>query len=168
MLSNITRLALAAAALAIVALPAVSQRATPDDQKAIAAAKELMIATGADKSIDVMLGNMIPQLAAAFKSQRPDKAKEIDDVMRAMALRMYDRKKEMLDLLAPVYAKHFNAAEIGEVTAFFKSPIGLKFVAKQPQVLNESMQIGRQWGERIGSELELEMRRELKSRGIEL
>lgn len=167
MISNTSRMALAVA-FVVLAFPAASQRATTDDQKAIAAAKELMAATGADKAVDVMLGNMIPQMAAVFKSQRPDKANEIDDVMREMAMRMHERKKDMLDLLAPIYAKHFSAAELGEVTAFFKSPIGVQFIAKQPQILNESVQVGRQWGQRIGADLELEMRRSLKSRGIDL
>lgn len=167
MMSSTARLALAAA-LVLLAVPAASQRAAQDDQKAIAAAKELMVATGADKSVDVVLANMVPQIAAMLKTQRPDKANEIDDVMREMAMRMHERKKEMLDLIAPVYARHFSAAEIGEVTAFFKSSIGVKFIAKQPQIQNESMQVGRQWGQRIASDLELEMRRLLKSRGIDL
>jgi hypothetical protein len=41
-------------------------------------------------------------------------------------------------------------------------------VEAQPEIIRQSMSAGQIWGQRIGAELDAEMRRELKKRGIDL
>lgn len=163
-----TRLTAAVALCLVLAIPALSQRAAAPSPDGIAAAKELMTITGADKNMDIMMANMIPQFAAIQKQQRPDQAAAIDEVFASLSTRMMARKQEMLDLIAPLYAERFSADELKQVIAFFKSPTGVKFVAAQPDILQRSMLIGQQWGQRIGAEIDAEVRRELKKKGIDL
>lgn len=55
--------------------------------------------------------------------------------------------------LAPIYANHFSDAEIKELTAFFRSPVGGKWSQLMPQIQRESYNagdaLGYQMGERI-------------------
>jgi Uncharacterized protein conserved in bacteria (DUF2059) len=54
----------------------------------------------------------------------------------------------MLELTAPLYAERFSTAELKEAIAFYKSPTGAKFIAAQPQILEQSIAIGQSWGAR--------------------
>jgi len=48
---------------------------------------------------------------------------------------------EMMAEIVPLYARHFTVAEIREMTAYYKTPIGKKMLEKMPAIMNESMQI---------------------------
>ncbi len=65
----------------------------------------------------------------------------------------WDRMLERLDteecerLVVEVWDRHFTHQDILELIAFSESPVGHKLVRKQPEVLAESMEAGRRWGE---------------------
>jgi hypothetical protein len=46
---------------------------------------------------------------------------------------------EMVNVSVEVYARHFTAAELREITAFYRSPVGTKLLAKMPELQQESM-----------------------------
>jgi uncharacterized protein len=163
------RAALLCAAL-LVAAPALAQQKapTPADPAAVAAAKDLLLAMGSMKQFEIAINTMSRGMANEFKKQLPAKGKEIDDVMELMAAKFNARKDEMLTLVAPLYAEKFTVAELTEIGAFYKTPIGQKMIATQPEILQRSMQIGMAWGATIGKEVEAEARKELKKRGVDL
>lgn len=45
------------------------------------------------------------------------------------------------DVYYPAFSKHFTVAEIKELTAFYESPIGQKFISTTPTVMQESATI---------------------------
>ena len=49
---------------------------------------------------------------------------------------------DALEKMFPIYAKYFTAAEMKQITAFYKTPIGAKMLTTMPQVINESMLAG--------------------------
>ncbi len=51
---------------------------------------------------------------------------------------------EALEKMYPIYAKYYTPAEMKQITAFYKTPIGAKVLTTMPQVLNESMMAGLQ------------------------
>lgn len=150
------------------AAPVAAQQKPPIDPAAVTAAKELLLAMGSMKQFEVAINTMSRGLAEAFKKQAPGKGKEIDEVMGLMANKFNARKDEMLLLVAPLYAEKFTVGELTEIGNFYKTPIGQKMIATQPEILQRSMQIGMNWGQAIGQEVELEARKELKKRGVEL
>ena len=153
----------------VVASPATAQKAPgAPDPAAVAAARELLIAMGSMKQFEVAIDTMSRGMADVFKKQAPAKAQEIDEVMALMAAQFNARKEEMLTLVAPLYAEKFTPAELNEIGGFYKTPIGQKMIATQPEILQRSMQIGMAWGQAIGQEVEQEARKELKKRGVEL
>lgn len=156
--------------LAIVVAGAAAAQKAPagSDPAAVAAARELLIAMGSMKQFEVAIDTMSRGMADAFKRQAPAKAQEIDEVMALMAAKFNARKEEMLTLVAPLYAEKFTPAELNEIGAFYKTPIGQKMIATQPEILQRSMQIGMAWGQAIGQEVEQEARKELKKRGVDL
>lgn len=145
-----------------------AQKAPAHDPERIAAAKALFVAMGAEEQFDTVIKTMLTGMAAQFKQRQPSAAKEIDDVMARMVEKFIARKSEVTDMTAPHYADAFTVAEIKQITAFYQSDIGKKLVKEQPAIMQKSMMQGMQWGQKIGREVELEARQELKKRGVEL
>jgi hypothetical protein len=73
-----------------------------------------------------------------------------------------------MELIAAIYASKLSEAEMKDLTAFFSKGAGAAFIAKQPEILTESMAAGQQWGEKIGVEIEQQIRDEHKKRGIKI
>jgi hypothetical protein len=140
---------------------------TPDRAR-IEAAKEMLKVTGAAKQFDEAVPLMFDQLARSFAQLAPHKGKEIREVFEQITPRFLQRKDELIDQIAAVYAAEMNLDDLNAVIAFYKSPVGLRFAGLQPKVMRESMVLGQRWGERLGRELQEEARRELKRRGIEM
>jgi hypothetical protein len=51
---------------------------------------------------------------------------------------------------------------------FYSSPLGQKTIQAMPLLMNESMQVGQQWGQALGPEIQTRIRARLKKEGFEL
>jgi len=93
----------------------------------------------------------IPQIIGSFKNLRSDIPEkiwtELEKEMSGEAL------EELVNLLVPIYKKHFTHEEIKQMVQFFESPAGKKFAEKSPVITQESMMIGQQWGMKIGEKI---------------
>ena len=157
---------LALAAL-LVATPLTAQKA-PTDPARVAAAKELMTAMGSDAQFKVGIETMTNGMSEMVKKRQPSKAKEIDEVFALMRSKFIAKSGDVVDMVAPLWAEKFTVDELKEIGKFYKSPIGAKLIASQPEIMQKSMQLGMTWGQKIGVEVEAEAKAELKKRGIEL
>lgn len=138
------------------------------DPARVAAAKQMMEAAGAARQFDEVMPLIADQMSQSFRRVAPDKGNEISEVFRALVPRFLDRKGELLEQIAALYAAELTLDELNSIVAFYKSPVGAKFAAVQPGIMRQSMALGQRWGQRIGIELDAEARRELKKRGIDL
>jgi uncharacterized protein len=60
---------------------------------------------------------------------------------------------ELVDMVIPIYDKHFTHDDIKELIKFYSSPIGKKFIKVQPQLTYESMEVGQEWGRRLSEKI---------------
>ncbi len=56
----------------------------------------------------------------------------------------------MIDLILPIYSKHFTLEELEQLIAFNRTPLGQKVIAEMPMVMKESMSAGQEWGRQLG------------------
>lgn len=54
---------------------------------------------------------------------------------------------ELINKMIPVYQQHFSSADIKGLLAFYRSSLGQKLVKTQPEIMQQGMQIGQQWGQ---------------------
>jgi hypothetical protein len=141
-------------------------KAPPD--ASLAAAQELIVATGASKQFEAVVPLMVKQLEPVLIQMVPGKETEIKEIMALMVERFSERRSEMLDIIAKIYAMKLSEAEMKDLSAFFSKGAGAAFIAKQPEIVTESMAAGQQWGEKIGVEIEQQIRQELQKRGIKI
>ncbi|MGE0766026.1 MAG: DUF2059 domain-containing protein [Hyphomicrobiaceae bacterium] len=146
--------------------PLAAQKAPDADPAAVAAAQELMHAAGATRQFEAVIPSLVQQMTAIFVQQQPAHERVIRQAFAGVALRMTERKNELIVEIAKLYAQQFSLAELRELTQFFADGVGKRFVDKQLVILPQSMAIGQQWGARIGAEVDAEMRKELRKRGV--
>jgi uncharacterized protein len=162
------RAALAAAAwLAVLALTAPLNAQGPDAAR-LAAAKDMMQSAGVAKQFDEVMPLLARQLSTGFIAVAPDRADEIRQVFMELTAKFVDRKNELIDQIATAYAEQLTLEDLNAITAFYRSPAGVKFVQVQPQMMRQALALGQRWGAQIGREIEAEARRELQKRGIPL
>lgn len=134
----------------------------------LAAARELIVATGASKQFETVVPMMVKQIEPILLQMAPGKDAEIKEITGLIVERFSARKAEMMEIIAGIYAAKLSESEMKELTAFFSKGDGAAFIAKQPEILTESMQAGQKWGEKIGLEIEQEIKSELNKRGIKI
>lgn len=145
-----------------------AQTGDAERQARLAAALELMEAAGSAKQFEQVMPLLASSMTQTFTALRPQSAREIREVMAEVVKRFSNRKQEMIDKIAEMYAVELTVDELKELTRFYTSPVGAKFIAIQPKVAQQTMVLGQQWGRSIGREIDEEARRELKKRGVDL
>jgi hypothetical protein len=160
-------LVIAALLAALLSAPASLCAQSPDPAR-LAAAHELMEVAGVAKQFNEVMPVLAQRLGEAFVAVAPDKADEIREVFKQIAVKFVDRKGELIDQIAALYAEKLSAEDMTAIVAFYKSPVGARFISIQPEMSRQAMTLGQRWGSAIGREIEAEARRELKKRGIEL
>lgn len=146
----------------------VSAEAQKPAEQSLVAARGLMLATGASKQFETVVPMMVKQLEPLLLQMAPGKDQEIKEIMGLMVERFSQRKSEMLEIIAGIYASKLTEPEMKDLTAFFSQGSGATFIAKQPDILTESMAAGQAWGQKIGLEIEEQIREEFKKRGIKI
>lgn len=145
-----------------------AQPSPSQDPARLAAAKVLLETAGSAKVFDSVVPLLAKQLEATFIKLKPEHSAEIKEAFARMPEKFSARKQELIDQIAVFYAERFTAEELNGVSAFFGSPLGQKFISQQAVLAQQSMVLGNAWGQKIGQQLEQEIRKDLQARGIQL
>jgi uncharacterized protein len=165
---GIPRVAIAALLGLCLIGPAAQAQKPPVDPAAVAAAKEMLTVRGSDVRFAQVLVTTLKSRAEARRKQNPSKAKDIDEIFAALADKLGARAGDYVEWMAQLYAERFTAAELNEVIAFHKSPVGQKMLKTQPEIAEQSTLIAKAWGRKLGEEVDSEFQRESKKRGLDL
>lgn len=60
---------------------------------------------------------------------------------------------DFIEMLIPVYVKHYTDDELIDLIEFYKSPIGKKVIEKLPLISQDSMKAGSEWGKKLGEKI---------------
>lgn len=165
-MTGMIRIAAVAALCAFFALsPAGAQSPSPD---AVAAARELILASRAADQFRTLMPLITQQLKPAIAQGRPEVERDYDTIMPLMTEMAQRQFATLSDEMAAIYAKNFSAEEMRQITAFYKSPIGQKFLERFPVVAQESLVVGQKFGESLVRELQQNLTEELRKRGHKL
>lgn len=137
---------------ALLALSPAQARPHPADTTATTAAgvdpalaadiRKLLKATGAGDLALQSMNAMIVQM----KAVRPDIPPEFWASFQTEV-----DADELIELLVPVYARHFDRKEVQALTAFYTSAAGKRYVAETPALMTEATAVGQTWGKDIAT-----------------
>jgi hypothetical protein len=151
-------------ALLLVGLAGAASAQQPTAAQ-IQTAREIVVASGASRSFEPVVPGILQQAIALFVQQNPDLQQQLMESAQTIKPEFEKRLPEIIDIIARVYAGRFSDAELKEILAFYRSPVGKKYVATLPGILDESFRLTQVWGNRISEEIVTRMRAEMKRRG---
>jgi uncharacterized protein len=115
-----------------------------------------------------MLPTIIQHLKPAIVQNRADVARDFDAMMPMVQEKMGTRLGELSNAIAAIYANNFTGDELRELTAFYKSPAGQKFLQKTPVIAAQTMAAGQKFGQAAAADAQKQMTDELRSKGHDL
>jgi len=119
------------------------------DPAALAAARELMEATGTSKQLDSMIDIMSKNFAKGVENDKSKEAGQVKSAVAAIADKFKGYREEMLNDFAQLYAEMFTAAELKEIANFYRSGVGAKYVSNLPNLMQKGSQIGIKYSQRV-------------------
>ncbi len=140
------------------------------DPARLEAARKLIRTTTSDRLIDQILKMAISQVGMVMVRMKPEKKKELLEILDRVGKEMStpERKKDLMDRIAHIYARHFTTDEMNRLIAFYETPVGRKFIRKMPEIMMESQKAGMEWGRSVAQELFKRAKEEAKKKGIDL
>ncbi|WP_026714281.1 DUF2059 domain-containing protein [Flavobacterium daejeonense] len=106
--------------------------------------KQLLELSGSGKIGIQVMNQMMDSFKKSFSAVPQEFWEEAKQEMKA---------DDITNLITPIYAKYYTETDIDQLINFYNSPIGKKMVATMPQVVQESMTMGQQWGKEIGEKV---------------
>ncbi|WP_161139802.1 DUF2059 domain-containing protein [Propylenella binzhouense] len=147
----------AALALAVaMAAPASAQSPAPasaPDAETLAIAHKVVRASGSGRMFDEILPNVAERAKTTFIRSNPQMQLGVIKVVDEVALDLVDRRKDLDDRLAEVWAGFFDKDQLRAVLDFYNSPAGQRFAEIQPQVLGRQLEVADDWAQEIGQEI---------------
>jgi uncharacterized protein len=149
----------------LAAGPAPAQSPAPD---AMTAARELVVTMRTADQFKALMPMIVQGLKPAIVQNRPEVARDLDAIMPLMLEGMSARVNEIVDEITALYARTFSVEELNAITAFYRGPVGQKFLLKLPAITQESMVIGQKFGQSVAGEMQGRIVEELRKRGHKL
>jgi uncharacterized protein len=123
--------------------PAGGSAAQPNAAK-LAKIRELINLMGTPRvAVDLMKSE-----AASIKKLMPFPPAAQDDFEKEL-LAAID-VNQLVDLIVPIYDRHFSEEDIDGMLAFYRSPLGQRVSQALPEITAESQTAGGEWGRRLG------------------
>lgn len=135
---------------------------------AIATAKEIVTIKGGDSLFGALIPNIIAQGKAMFEQQNPALGKDLNTVAEKLRTELAPRIQDVNNEVAKAYASHFTEAELKDMLAFYKSPLGRKMIAEEPKALAQGMNFAQEWAQKFSEEVLAKYRAEMKKMGHDL
>lgn len=153
-----------ALAAVLMAMPASAQEFSDSH---LAAARATIAAARAADQFDTILPMLAEQAKALFQRSNPSLVQEIDEVVNQVALDLARRRPELDRELERVWAARFSEDELKEITAFYTSPVGVKFGQNMGQIVQDSVRSAGIWRDALSTEMVTKAREELIKRGYQ-
>jgi uncharacterized protein len=143
-----------------------AQNAPAPSAEQLAAARDVLEATGAVKKLDAVIEHLANQMRQSLLIKKPEHSKEIDQVIGDLTGRFKPRKSELVDRIADVYARRLSLADLKSISQFYRSEVGARFAGLLPDITQEAWQAGQYWSADIGRDMEAVARLEFEKKNI--
>jgi len=136
---------------------------------AVALAKQIVEIKGARQGMfEPLVRGVIEKVKQQFLQTNFTLAPDINAIAANLQKEYAPRAGQLETVSAQIYASHFTEAELKQIVAFYKSPVGQKVIQEEPRALDETMASAGQWGDTLSDEIVVRMRAEMKKRGHDL
>ena len=155
--------------ICVLISPAASDNVAPALRADI---EKLMQITGPPDVTRQLSNFYIRQMSQAIKASRPDLPAKTYRILGEEINRVIEEqmtaKGGFLDMVVPIYAKHFNHKDIKGLLKFYQTDLGKKTIKIWPLILQESMTLAQDWSKSLGPLIQKNVNSRFKKEGIDL
>lgn len=114
--------------------------------------KRMFVVSGSEKSYQAVIKQMFTMFKQQYSDVESDMWSDLENEFSKTSL------NDLTKMLVPVYSKYMTLEDLKELIKFYETPVGKKFAKNTPLIMLESMQIGEQWGMKVGQDFEKKMK----------
>ena len=164
-LSPIKRLIIVGSMLVCSIGMARAQAPSPD---AMAASRELVTTLKLSDQYKALLPVILLGLKPALTQDRPEIERDYDAMLPSVAEAYTPYYNAMVDGIATVYANTFSVEELRQIEAFYRQPVGQKYLDKSQAIRQQGAQIGEDTGRKAAEALRTSLTQLLRQKGHKL
>ncbi len=142
-----------------------AQTPSPD---AMTAARSLVTTMKLSDQYKALLPGILLGLRPALTQDRPEIERDYDAMMPTIVDAFAPYYNAIVDNIATVYASNFTAGELREIEAFYRQPVGQKFLAKSAALAQQSNQVGQDSSRKAADDLRARLTEALRQKGHKL
>jgi hypothetical protein len=136
--------------------------------EAMSAARSLVTTMKLADQYRALLPAILLRLKPVVAQDRPEIERDYDAVASTIEDVYTPFYNEMLEDAATLYASSFTVDEIHQIDAFYRLPVGQKFLDRSPSLAQQATQIGENVGKRAAEALQLRLSDALRQKGHKL
>jgi hypothetical protein len=140
----------------------------PPPASAVAAAAELLTIKKASTVYQNIVPTVVQRTKDAILQNNLNYQKDLDEVSVKLAGELANRKDEIAKAMALIYATNFTEQELKDLIAFYKTPLGQKFLEQEPKSITGSLAFMNDWAKIFSNEVAAMFRAEMRARGKEI
>ncbi|SEG65153.1 DUF2059 domain-containing protein [Bosea lathyri] len=131
-------------------------------------AREIVDLTGVSQNIDGIYAEFADNTKQMVGTTRPEMVKDVNEVLLALKPEADKRSEEVTKTAVEIFARKMTEADLKEVLAFFKSPVGQRYSALRPQAMEEIYKVLQPWSVQTSNYLFDRFSQEMRKRGHQL
>ena len=116
---------------------------------AIETAKGIIVSSGIDALVRPRHSGIFGTLERNVLQTRPELKDPLHAVLVSLVPEFVKTEQQVVDAAGLALAKHLSEQEAKDTAAFFNSPSGKKYVAAQPQTLNDIFTALNDWRQKL-------------------
>jgi hypothetical protein len=163
-------LASAALGLALIlSAPAFAQTAAPAITPShLQLAREAAELTGISASLESIYTEFSTRTKQLVGTTRPEMKKDMDAVIEALKPEADAKRTEIMVTASEIFARKINEADLKEVVAFFKSPVGQRYNTARTSAIDEIYVALEPWSINTSNFLFDRFTQEMRKRGHQM
>jgi hypothetical protein len=135
---------------------------------AIATAREILEVKGGIGLFDTVISGVVEHHKNLLVQANPTASRDLEALAAQLRKELQPRTKDIQHEVSRAYAEQFTEAELKELLAFYKSPLGRKVSDSEPKALDLASKRVEDWAIKFAGEVTNRMRAEMKKKGHNL
>jgi hypothetical protein len=142
-----------------------AQTPSPD---AMTAARSLVTTLKLSDQYKAILPAILLTLKPALVQDRPEIERDYDAMMPMIVEAFTPYYTTILNEVAAVYANNFTISELHEIEAFYRQPVGQKFLGKSQAITQQTLQVSQDASRKAAEDLRTRLTEALRQKGHKL
>jgi hypothetical protein len=165
MFRRLALLVVTALSLGAIALPALAQEIAPEH---LALARKFIDLTDRASIYEQSLINTGVETMTTILQHNPEISDALEKAITTTLDTYKDRKGELLDQFARLYASRFSMEELQQIVDFYSSPVGQKLTDATVDLNTDVQTVMKVWESNLRAEFYAKVKAELKAAGYDI